>query len=249
MKKQKTLKYDQNMVSNSALKSIDTKEEILIKKRVGIIAIVYATTMFIQNMLFAITESPGYNDSIEVVLSYHAENQGALALTSGLEAINMVLLLFFITSLNGLISLRGDVGKGWSQLAVSAGVTLSALFALFYATHISVIVASSRITEPNMAFEMMWQLHAAVFALAMPALGLTFISTALATHASGLTRSWQRNFGVFGGILPILAGLGNLSIAGGSSFLYIGVIGLFLWLLWLIITGVSLIREKGSRSI
>ncbi len=123
-----------------------------------------------------------------------------------------------------------------------AGATLSALFALLIATHISVIVAASNITEPNVAFEMMWQLHAAIFGLAMPALGLTFIGTALATHASGLTKPWQRIIGIVGGSLPIISGFGNLGIATGSPFLYIGVFGLFSWLIWLTITGIRLIR-------
>jgi hypothetical protein len=58
---------------------------------------------------------------------------------------------------------------------------------------------------------MVWQLHAAAFALALPALGATFIGAALATHASGLTWPWQRLLGVAGGSLLILAGAGNLA--------------------------------------
>jgi hypothetical protein len=88
----------------------------------------------------------------------------------------------------------------------------------------------------------MWQLHAAAFALSLPALGATFIGAALATHASGLTRPWQRLIGVAGGSLPIVAGLGNLAIADGSALLFVGVLGLAMWLVWLIATGLRLIR-------
>lgn len=212
------------------------------KRSVGVIALAYATSMLVQNLLFAVDGSPGYSDPIGVVFTYHAENQGALAITSGLETVNMVLLLLFLTALRGLVKGRGGQGEDWSRLAMTAGATLSALFAIFYATHIAVILASNTLIEPNSAFEMMWQLHAAAFALSFPALGLTFIGTALATHANGLTRPWQKALGVVGGTLPILAGLGNLGITGGSPLLYLGVLGLFLWLIWLIVTGVRLIR-------
>jgi hypothetical protein len=209
---------------------------------VGVVALAYAASMIVQNAVFAVTGAPDYSDPLGVVLTYHAENQGALAVTSGLEAMNMVLLLLFVTALHGLVQRRGGAGADWSRLAVAAGATLSALFALTIATHIAVVLAADVLTEPTPAFEMMWQFHAATFALALPALGATFIGAALATHASGLTRPWQRLLGVAGGSLPILAGLGSLAIADGSPLLFVGVLGLATWLVWLVVTGLRLIR-------
>ena len=208
----------------------------------GVIAIAYAASMIVQNVLFAVTKAPNYSDPLDVVLTYHAQNQSALAVTSGLEAANMLLLLLFVTALHGLVQRRGGIGADWSRLAVASGATLAALSALTIATHIAVILAAHGQTEPTPAFELMWQLHAAAFALSLPALGATFIGAALATHASGLTRPWQRLFGVAGGSLPILAGLGNLAIADGSPLLFVGVLGLAMWLVWLIVTGLRLIR-------
>jgi hypothetical protein len=208
---------------------------------VGVIAVAYATSMIVQNAVFAVTGAPDYSDPLGVVLTYHAENQGALAVTSGLEAMNMILLLLFVTALHGLVQRRGGAGADWSRLAVAAGATLSALFALTIATHIAVVLAAHGLSEPTPAFELMWQLHAAAFALALPALGTTFIGTALATHASGLTRPWQRLLGVAGGSLPILAGVGNLAIADGSPLMFVGVLGLAMWLVWLVVTGLRLL--------
>ncbi|WKZ36701.1 MAG: hypothetical protein QY332_02005 [Anaerolineales bacterium] len=209
---------------------------------VGVVALAYAASMIFQNAVFAVTGAPNYSDPLGVVLTYHAENQGALAVTSGLESVNMVLLLLFVTALHGLIQRRGGAGADWSRLAVAAGAALSALFALTIATHIAVVLAADGLSEPPPAFELMWQLHAAAFALALPALGATFIGAALATHASGLTRPWQRLLGVVGGSLPILAGVGNLAIANGSPLVFVGVLGLATWLVWLVVTGLRLIR-------
>jgi len=209
---------------------------------VGVIAIAYAASMIVQNALFAATGAPGYSDPLDVVLTYHAQNQSALAVTSGLEGVNMSLLLLFVTALHGLVQRRGGIGADWSRLAVAAGATLSALFALTIATHIAIVLAADGLAEPTPAFELMWQLHAAALALSLPALGATFIGAALATHASGLTRPWQRLLGVAGGNLPILAGLGNLAIADGSPLLFVGILGLAMWLAWLIVTGLRLIR-------
>ncbi len=211
------------------------------KRFVGIIAIAYSLSIMVQNGLFG-GDAPTYSTPISDVLTYHAENQSILAITSGLEALNMVLLLVFVTALHGLVQRRGGKGSDWSLLAVAAGSTLSALFALTIATHIAVITAARSLSEASAAFEIMWQLHAACLALAMPALGVTFISVALATHASGLTKSWQRALGIVGGNAAIIAGLGNLAIVGGSPILFIGVFGLFTWIIWMITTGVRLLR-------
>lgn len=209
---------------------------------VGVVALAYAASMIAQNALFG-GDAPTYSTPIDMVLTYHAQNQSALAITSGLETTNMVLLLLFVTALHGLVQRRGGKGADWSRLAIATGATLASLSALLIATHIAVIVAANGLTEPNPAFEIMWRLHAAVLAVMLPALGATFIGAALATHTNGLTRSWQRAVGVLGGSLAIVAGFGNLAVAGGSSILFVGVAGLGLWIVWLIATGLRLIRR------
>jgi len=211
-------------------------------KLIGIVVLAYASSMFAQIVVFGATEAPDYKAPLDAVLAYHANNQGALAVTSGLEAANMVLLLSFVTALHGLVQRRGGAGADWSRLAIAAGTTFSALSALTIATHISVVLAADGLPEPTPSFQLMWQFHGAAFALGLPALGATFIGAALATHASGLTRPWQRVLGIVGGSLPILAGAGNLAIAQGSPLLFAGVLGLFAWLFWLVSTGVRLIR-------
>jgi hypothetical protein len=228
--------------SEEEISSLNKEDQVSTMGFVGIVAIAYAASMIAQNAIFGITGAPDYSAPLSVVLTYHSENQNALAVTSGLEVTNMVLLLLFITALHGLVLRRGGAGAVWSRFAVAAGATLSALFALTIATHIAVVVAANGATEPSSAFELMWQLHAAIFALALPALGATFIGAALATHASGLTRPWQRLLGVTGGSLAIVAGFGNLAIADGSPLVFVGVLGLAMWFVWLLITGLRLVR-------
>ena len=229
-------------MSEAATPAMAVGNRVSTTRIVGGVAVALAVSGFVQNAVFGGTGAPAYSDPLGVVLAYHAENRGAFAIISGLETVNMVLLLVFVTALHGLVQRRGGAGADWSRLAVAAGATLSALFALTIATHIAVVLAADVLTEPTPAFEMMWQFHAATFALALPALGATFIGAALATHASGLTRPWQRLLGVAGGSLPILAGLGSLAIADGSPLLFVGVLGLATWLVWLVVTGLRLIR-------
>jgi hypothetical protein len=229
-------------MSEAATPAVAAGNRVSTTRIVGGVAVAYAASVIVQNAAFG-TGAPLYSDPLGVVLAYYAENRVAVAV--GLEAVNLPLLLLFVTALHGLVQRRGGAGADWSRLAVAAGATLAALSALAMATQIAVVLAADGLAEPTPAFELIWQLHAAALALTLPALGATFIGAALATHASGLTRPWQRLLGVAGGSLPILAGAGSLAIADGSPLLFVGVLGLAAWLVWLVVTGLQLVRGQG----
>lgn len=209
-------------------------------------AIALAASLVIQNAVVVWAGAPGYGDPIEEVLAFHAENRVAVAFAVGLEALNLPLLLGFVTGLHGLVERRGGAGADWSRLAVAAGATLSAIFALYAVLWNGVVLSAGEPVEPSPELELVWQLHAAAFALALPALGTTFVAAALAAHASGLTRPWQRLLGVGGGGLLLAAGAGSLAIADGSPLLFVGMPGYVAWLVWLLATGLRLVRTRST---
>jgi hypothetical protein len=211
---------------------------------VGATAIALAASMAIQNAIFVATGVPGYGDPIEEVLAWHAQNRVVVAIAVAQEALHLPLLLGFLTGLHGIVGRRGGAGADWSRLAVAAGATLSAVYALYAVLWIGVVLSAGELAEPSPTFEIAWQLHAAAFALALPALGTTFIGAALAAHTSRLTPLWQCLLGVAGGGLLLTAGAASLAIAEGSPLLFMGLPGLAAWLVWLLATGVRLVRAR-----
>ena len=209
---------------------------------VGAMAIALAASMAIQNVMFGWAGAPGYGDPIEEVFAWHAQNRVVVAIAVGQEALHLPLLLGFVTGLHGLVGRRGGAGADWSRLAVAAGATLSAVFALYAVLWIGAVLSAAELTEPSATFEIAWQMHAAAFAVALPALGTTFIGVALAAHTSRLTPPWQRLLGLGGGGLLLAAGAASLAIADGSELLFMGLPGLAAWLVWLLTTGVRLVR-------
>ena len=228
-----------------ALEDRQVRDRVSTTRVVGGAGVAYAASVAVQNAVFVGTGAPAFGDPIGEVLAYHTASRGAVAVAVGLEALNLFLLLLFVTGLQGLVQRRRGAGADWSRLAVAAAATFSAVSALVMTTHIAVVLAADGLAESTSAFELVWQLHAAAFALALPALGATFIGAALATHTGGLTRPWQRLLGVAGGSVLILAGAGNLAIADGSPLVAVGVSGLAAWLVWLVVTGLRLIRQRG----
>lgn len=207
-------------------------------------AIAYAVSLFVQNGVVAVSDAPTYADAMTDVLAYHATHRSNVAIAVGLEALNLPLLLGFLAGLHGLVVRRGGAGSVFSRLALAAGATVSAVFALYAVAWIGVVLYAGQSTDPSPAVQLVWQLHAAAFALALPALGTTFLGAALATHAAGLTPPWQRALGVVGSGLMIAAGAASLAIADGSSLLFVGLPGFAAWLVWLLTTGVRLLRTR-----
>ena len=90
---------------------------------VGATAIAVAASVVIDNTVVGWAGSPTYAAPIKEVLAFHAENRDAVAISVGLEALTLPLLLPFVTGLHGLVGRRGGAGADWSRLAVAAGAT------------------------------------------------------------------------------------------------------------------------------
>ncbi len=215
------------------------------ERAVGAAAIAFVALFVIENAVLAGAQAPAFGDPIEDVLA-HYHNRGAVAIAVGLVAVYLPLLLVFVTGLHGLVGRRGVAGADWSRVAVVAGATFSAMFALVNVLQIALVLSAGGLNEPSPAFELAWQVHAAAFALALPALATTVIGVALAAHASRLTPPWQCVLGVVGGALLLTAGVGSLAIADGSALLFVGLLGFAAWLVWLLATGLRLVRARSS---
>jgi hypothetical protein len=211
---------------------------------VGATAIASAALVLIDNTVVGWVHSPTYAAPMKEVLAFHAHHSAAVAIAVGLEALNVPLLLLFLTGLHGLVGRRGGAGADWSRLAVAAGATFSAVMALYAVLWDGVVLSAGDLAEPSPVLELAWRMHAASFALSLPALGTTLIGAALAAHASGLTPSWQRLLAVAGGGLLLAAGAASLAIADGSAILFVGVAGFVAWPVWLLATGVRLMRAR-----
>jgi hypothetical protein len=210
---------------------------------VGATAIASAAAVLIDNVVVGWVNSPTYAAPMKEVLAFHANHPGAVATAVGLEALNVPLLLLFLTGLHGLVGRRGGAGAHWSRLAMAAGASFSAVTAFYAVLWDGVVLTAGELTEPSPVLQLAWHMHAAAFAWSLPALGTTFIGAALAAHAIRLTPPWQRLLGVAGGGLLLAAGTANLAIANGSAILFVGVSGLAAWLVWLLATGVRLVRS------
>ena len=220
-----------------------TRSSFARSRFVGTAALAVAFGVIAENAVLAATGAPSFGAPMKEVLAYYAANRAAVAIASALVAVYLPLLLLFLTGLQGLVERRGGSGADWARLAGTAGAAVSSVFVLVNVLQVGLALSAGRLAEPTPVVELVWQVHAAAFALALSMLGATFVGMAVAAHASGLTPAWQRLLGLVGGGLLIAAGIGNLAIADGSALVFVGLLGFGCWLAWLIVTGVRLVRS------
>ncbi len=237
------MKIDQQ--SNDAARKADTTTT----RFVGATAITLAASMVLQNVMFGVAEAPGYGDPTGDVVAWHVENRVVVAIAVAQEALHVLLLLGFLNGLHTLVGRRGGTGDTWSRLAIAAGATASAIFAFYSVTWIGTVLSTGALAESTATFELAWQLHAAAFAIGLSALGVTAIAVALAAHASRFTPAWQRLLGVAAGGLMFTAGFASLDIADGSAALFVSLPGFFAWIVWLLVTGVRMVRARPTNGL
>ena len=76
-------------MSEAATPAVAAGNRVSTTRIVGAAAVALAASVVVQNAMFG--GAPTYGDPLGVVLAYHAENRGAVAVAAGLEAVNLPL--------------------------------------------------------------------------------------------------------------------------------------------------------------
>src|SRR4028118_29009 len=109
-------------MSEAATPAVAAGNRVSTTRIVGGAGVALAASVVVQNAVFFVgTEAPTYAAPLGEVLAYHAENRGVVAVSVGLEAVKLPLLLLFVTGLHGLVQRRGGAGADGWRLAGAGG--------------------------------------------------------------------------------------------------------------------------------
>ncbi|TVR85645.1 MAG: hypothetical protein EA416_16455 [Trueperaceae bacterium] len=198
----------------------------------------FAAGVAVQNFVLLIG-MPDASATMPEAAAWLADNPGRAATASALVGVNLPFLSFFTAALRSLTR-DTQAARLWSDLGSLAVVVLASTFAVVAATQIaSTLVAGAGATP---IFTALWSLHNAAFAMSFSALAVTLLGFSIGAHAAGISPAWQRGVGLLAAVLLLVAGLANTAVAGGSPIVFVGLLGFALWLVWLVTTGVRLLR-------
>jgi len=198
----------------------------------------FAAGVAVQNFVLLIGMSDA-SATMPEAAAWLADNPGRTATASALVGVNLPFLLLFTAALRALTR-DTQAARLWIDLGSLAVVVLASIFGVVAATQIaSTLVAGAGATP---IFTALWSLHNATFAMSFSALAVTLLGFSIGAHAAGISPAWQRGVGLLAAVLLLVAGLANTAVAGGSPIVFVGLLGFALWLVWLVTTGVRLLR-------
>ena len=201
-------------------------------------ALGFAAGVFVQNA-FLLVGMPDASAPASEAATWLTENRARAGAASALVGVNLPLLLLFTASLRSL-SRDTPAARLGVDLGSFAVVVLAAVFAVVAATQIAATLIADGGATP--AFASLWTLHNAAFSISFTALGVTLLGFSIGAYSAGLSVRWQRSVGLVSAALLLVAGLSNTAVAAGSPMIYVGLAGFALWIVWLVSTGVRLLR-------
>lgn len=206
----------------------------------GVGALGFAMGVFVQNA-FLLAGLPDASAPASEAATWLAENRARATAASTVVGLNLPLLLLFVASLRTLAR-DAQPARLWIDLGTLGVVVLVALFGVVASTQIASTMLAEGGATP--VFAALWSLHNATFALTFTALGTALLGFSIGAYVARITPAWQRGVGLLGATLLLVAGLANGAVAEGSPILYVGLGGFALWIVWLVATGVRLVRRS-----
>lgn len=219
--------------------SMEQDQPAIARRIAGVSAITFAAGVFIANG--AIAGGPMADWEAAEAATWFVANEGRLMVANAMVGLTFPALVALAASMVEL-GRSSERSRLWMLVGALGSVCMVAIFGLLVAGNIAAVHLAGSVE----LFEVAWRLHFAAFAINMTALGITFFGFSMGAHAAGLIPAWQRSVGVVGAVLLLGTGIANTAVAGGSLAVAPGGIGFLLWLLWLLATGIRMLRSRAA---
>ena len=204
----------------------------------GIGGLVFVAALVVQNIIRA--KGPGLDAAPGAVTSYFLHHRVAALIPLGMFPIEMLALFAFVAGVWTAAS-RSE-NRWWATMGVLGAAAIASLFALDNIIEIVLTAKSDALVQSPSIVEVLWAVHAAAFGLDFAAIAVALIGLSRAATASGLM---PERLGV--AVLPgaaclFLASTFTVALVNGGPWLGVALVGFLLWLVFGVVTSISLLR-------
>jgi hypothetical protein len=209
-------------------------------------ALTFAITVIVQNLIRGAT-APG-NDAGPTEVLAHYSGHGAVA---------FVLAATYVVSGIGMAVFLGGATRrllarsrpGWAITGVVGATGIMTIFALVVAAEQALTVAARSDSPSVGAIEALWALHNSIFTILDLSIAVALLGLSRAAVAAGMTPRAFTWLAPVGAAMLLVGTLAGPAIASGDAMVLFGVTGLgfLVWLAFLVVTGVRLVRSEEAR--
>jgi hypothetical protein len=209
-------------------------------------ALTFAVTVIVQNVIRG-ASAPGNDATGTEVLTHYADHGAIMfALVSTYVVSGIGLAVFLGGAMRRLLATSR---RGWALTGVVGATSVMTMFAVVVAAEQALTVAAHTDRPDVGAIEALWALHNSVFTVLDFSIAVALLGLSRAGIADGMTPGSFTRLAPLGAALLLVGTLAGPAIAAGHAMVLFAVTGLgfLLWLAFLVVTGVRLVRSAESQ--
>jgi hypothetical protein len=207
----------------------------------GWLGVGFAALLVVQNALRA-AGAPANDAPASDVLRYVDSAQGTLSILLALFVPGLLALFGFVS---GLLARARRLGydSAWSTFGLIGVILIGGMFAASNAIEAALVASAPQLAADPSLVSLLWHFHTATFALNFAAIGAALLGLSRVSLAIGLISRPVALLALVGAGLLFAGAIPVVSVAAGSAWFYVALPGFGLWIVWLVATGVGLIRQ------
>lgn len=206
----------------------------------GVGGLIFAASLVADNLVRA--KAPGFGAGPAQVTAYFLHNRAAALIPLGLFPATMLAFFVFVAAV--WTTADRDEDRWWASAGVLGAATIAALFSLVNVTEIVITAQAAQLAASPAVAQALWALHAAAFGLDMAAIGATLIALSRAAAAARLIPAWFAAVAWPGAACLIVASVFTVALVNGGPWLAVGLVGFFVWLVFVVAASISLLRGR-----
>ncbi|MGH3273578.1 MAG: hypothetical protein ACRDNZ_04535 [Streptosporangiaceae bacterium] len=202
--------------------------------------LVFAATLVVQNIIRA--SAPGFDAAPAQVTAYFLNHRVAALVPLGLFPIGLLALFPFVAGVWARAS--QEESRWWASAGALGAATIAALFAVVNITEIVITAKAAQLASSPAVVQALWTLHAAAFGLDLAAIAVALIGLSRAAASIPLTPAWIAVIALPGAACLLTTAVFTVALANGGPWLALGLAGFIIWLVFVVVASVSLLRRR-----
>lgn len=151
-------------------------------------------------------------------------------------------LLYFAAKLTDHAAAVHPAAGTWGTFGRLSVVIVAVLFGLVNLVGVVIVATHDQLASSPALTTSLWSLHNALFTLNLAAVGFMLLGLSRAAALSRVIPGWLGKLSVVGAVLLVVSSLPVVAQVHGSNLLALGGIGFIIWMLFLLLAGIGLIR-------
>jgi hypothetical protein len=205
----------------------------------GAAGLIFAASLVADNLIRAF--GPGQGASPAQVTDYFLHHRVAALVPLGLFAAAVPSFFPFIAAF--WARAKTHQTRWWAGTGALGAAFIAAMFGVLTITEIVLTAKAGYLAASPAVVQALWAMHGAAFGLDLAAIAVTLIGLSRAAAEMRLIPSWLALATWPGAACLLVASVFTVALVNGGPWIAVGLVGFVVWLLFVIIASISLLRS------